>query len=79
MGEPPQSQKWQSNRQFSGRGRGASQAVSRPSANPNVSYSAQERREKPGRGVGRPNAKPSGMNDPYGIDIASLNIQIVQT
>ena len=33
-----------------------------------------ERRDKPGRGDGRPNSKPSGMNDPYGIDIALLNI-----
>jgi hypothetical protein len=30
--------------------------------------------EKPRRGAGRPNAKPPGMIDPYGIDIAPLNI-----
>ena len=29
-----------------------------------------ERRDMPGRGAGRPNSKPSGMTDPYGIDIA---------
>ena len=27
-----------------------------------------------GRGAGRPFVKPLGMNDPYGIDIAPLNI-----
>ena len=32
------------------------------------------RRDKTGRGVARPNSKPLGMNDPYSIDIAPLNI-----
>ena len=35
---------------------------------------AFERRDTPGRGAGRPNSKPSGMIDPYGIDIAPLNV-----
>ena len=34
----------------------------------------QKQRERPRRGGGRPSSKPSGMNDPYGIDIAPLNI-----
>ena len=46
----------------------------RPSTSSNVPFSANNRREKPGRGAGRPFVKPSGMNDPYGIDIALLNI-----
>ena len=35
---------------------------------------ASERRDTPGRGAGRPNSKFSGMIDPYGIDIAPLNV-----
>ena len=35
---------------------------------------SQNQRERPRRGGGRPSSKPSGMNDPYGIDIAPLNI-----
>ena len=35
---------------------------------------ASERRDAPGRGTGRPNSKFSGMIDPYGIDIAPLNV-----
>ena len=38
-----------------------------------IRFKATERRDKPGRGDGRPNSKPSGMNDSYGIDIAPLN------
>jgi len=72
VGEPPK--KWSNNnKRFANRSRGASQAA-RPSANPKTGFSAQDRREKPGRGAGRPNAKPPGMIDPYGIDIAPLNI-----
>ena len=48
--------------------------ANRPSTSPNVPFSANNRREKPGRGAGRPFVKPSGMNDPYGIDIALLNM-----
>ena len=36
--------------------------------------SGSERRDAPGRGAGRPNSKPSGMIDPYDIDIAPLNV-----
>ena len=32
------------------------------------------RRDKPGRGDAGPNAKPWGMNDPFDIDIAPMNI-----
>ena len=53
--------------------RGAAQAA-RPPATFERKRFAQDRREKPGRGGGRPNSKPPGMNDPYGIDIAPLNI-----
>ena len=38
------------------------------------SFQTFERRDKPGRGAGRPNSKPSGMNDPYDLDIACLNV-----
>ena len=38
------------------------------------SFQAFERRDKPGRGAGRPNSKLSGMNDPYNLDIAPLNV-----
>ena len=31
-------------------------------------------KERPRRGGGRPFSKPSGMNDPYGIDFAPMNI-----
>ena len=54
--------------------RGKTQAAVRPPVGPDVRFSAQERREKPERGDGRPNSKPLGMIDPYGIDIAPLNI-----
>ena len=37
-------------------------------------FQAFERRDTPGRGAGRPNSKPSGMNDPYDLDIAPLNV-----
>ena len=37
-------------------------------------FHAFERRDTPGRGAGRPNSKPSGMNDPYDLDIAPLNV-----
>ena len=52
---------------------GASIAA-RPPASSDKQFSAHQKREKPGRGGGRPNSKPPGMNDPYGIDIAPLNI-----
>ena len=52
---------------------GASFAA-RPPASSDKQFSARERREKLGRGGGKPNSKPPGMNDPYGIDIAPLNI-----
>ena len=62
VGEPPK--KWSNNnKRFANRSRGASQAA-RTSANPKTGFSAQDRREKPGRGAGRPNAKPPGMIDP---------------
>ena len=41
-----------------------------PSASSDKQFSARERREKLGRGGGKPNSKPPDMNDPYGIDIA---------
>ena len=37
-------------------------------------FPAFERRDAPGRGAGRPNSKPSGMNDPYDLDIVPLNV-----
>ena len=55
-------------------GHGAEQSGYRPPANPDAVKSSQERREKSGRGDGRPHSKSPGMNDPYGIDIAPLNI-----
>jgi hypothetical protein len=54
--------------------RSAEQSGYRPPANPNAVQSAQEQRQKSGRGDGRPQSKSPGMNDPYGIDIAPLNI-----
>ena len=53
--------------------RGASH-VARPAASSDRRFSAKDKREKPGRGDGRPNLIPPGTNDPYGLDIASLNI-----
>ena len=53
--------------------RGASHAAC-PAASSDRRFSAKDKREKPGRGDGRPNSIPPGMIDPYGIDIASLNI-----
>ena len=40
----------------------------RPPNSPNNAFPAYEWRNKAGRGEGRPNSKPSGMNDPYGIE-----------
>ena len=37
----------------------------RPPKSLKEAFSAYERRDKPGRGNGRPNSKPLGMNDPY--------------
>ena len=54
--------------------RGGASIAGRPPANSGKQFFARDRREKPGRGDGMPNSKPSGMNDPYGIDIAPLNI-----
>ena len=45
-----------------------------PQSSQNTFQPAFERRDTPGRGAGRPNSKPSGMIDPYGIDIAPLNV-----
>jgi len=56
------------------RGRGGASIAGRPPASSGKQFFANERRERPGRGDGRPNSKPSGMNDPYGIDIAPMNI-----
>ena len=50
------------------------QADNHPPASPKVLFSASDRRDKPGRGDGRPNIKSLGILDPYGIDIAPLNI-----
>ena len=46
----------------------------RPLKSQKDTSSAYDRRDKTGRGNARPNSKPPGMNDPYGIDIAPLNI-----
>ena len=54
--------------------RGGASFTGRPPASSGKQFFARDKREKPGRGDGRPNSKPSGMNDPYGIDIAPLNI-----
>ena len=45
-----------------------------PQSNQKAFLPAFERRGTPGRGAGRPNSKSSGMIDPYGIDIAPLNV-----
>ena len=66
-GQPLLPYKKQGYKQFS---HGASQAASCSTANPKAISSTQDRRERPGRGDGRPNSKSPGMNDPYGIDIA---------
>ena len=52
----------------------APQADNRPPANHNVPIFAIERREKPGMGGSRPNIKVSDDCDPYGMNIAPLNI-----
>ena len=57
-----------------GRGGSAAHSGNRPPANPNAFNPPQDRREKSGRGDERPQSKSPGMNDPYGIDIAPLNI-----
>ena len=36
--------------------------------------SGKQQKREDRRGAGRPNVKPLGMNDPYGINIAPLNI-----
>ena len=46
----------------------------RPPASSNAFQPPRDQREKSGRGDGRPQSKSPGMNDPYGIDIAPLNI-----
>ena len=56
------------------RARGGASNAARPPASSDKHFSADDSREKLGRGDGRPNSKPLGMNDPYGIDIALLNI-----
>ena len=45
-------------------------ADNRPPASHNVQISANDRREKPGRGAARPYVKTSDESDPYGIDTA---------
>ena len=45
-----------------------------PAPTSNSLLAKEERRKKLGRGGGKPNSKPPGMNDPYGIDIAPLNV-----
>ena len=55
--------------------RGGSTNDRRPSSTSSQQHRpSQNQRERPRRGGGRPSSKPSGMNDPYGIDIAPLNI-----
>ena len=53
---------------------GSGQEKRSPQVNPKTFPPASERRDAPGRGAGRPNSKPSGMNDPYDLDIAPLNV-----
>ena len=66
--EQGQQQKSQPDRSGSGQER-------RPPPKSNTKgFPAFERRDAPGRGAGRPNYKPSGMNDPYDLDIVPLNV-----
>ena len=44
--------------------RSSNRTEQRPPKSPKEAFSAFERRDKSGRGAGRPNSKPSGMNDP---------------
>ena len=53
---------------------GSGQEKCPPQSNTKAFPPASERRDAPGRGAGRPNSKFSGMIDPYGIDIAPLNV-----
>ena len=61
-----------SNRQgrFKQQACGGAANAARPPASSKKQFFARKRKEKPGRGDGRPNSKPPGMNGPYGIDIA---------
>ena len=52
----------------------AAQTENRPSASHDDPIFASGRRERPGRGGARPNIKAPGERDPYGIDIAPLNV-----
>jgi len=54
--------------------RSGSEQDRRPFQSNKKRFDSFERRDKPGRGAGRPNSKPSGMNDPYDLDIAPLNV-----
>ena len=55
--------------------RGGPKIDRRPSSTSlNQRHPAQNQRERPRRGGGRSSSKPSGTIDPYGIDIAPLNI-----
>ena len=54
--------------------RGAKRTEQCPPTSPKETFQVFERKDKTGSGDGRPNSKPPGMNDPYGIDIAPLNI-----
>ena len=53
--------------------RGGASIAARPPASSDKQFSAHERREKSGRGGGKLNSIPPGLNDPYDIDIAPLN------
>ena len=56
-------------------GRAASQATFHPLVGKlKFSFLLKTGGKKTGRGDGRPNSKALDMNDPYGIDIAPLNI-----
>ena len=60
--------------QWSSTERGSFRPEQRPPKYFKETFQGSARRDKPGRGDARPNAKPSGMNDPFDIDIAPMNI-----
>ena len=65
----------QQEQQWSPMDRGATRKEQRPPKLAKETFQGSAaRRDKPGRGDARPNAKPSGMNDPFDIDIAPMNI-----
>jgi len=61
-------QKWEKQNQ------GNVRQEQRPPQKAKETFSGPARRDKPGRGEARPNAKLSGMHDPFDIDIAPMNI-----